>query len=275
MASLGKILLLSAVVCKAAVLDAQSAQQLIQRVVDTEHFADQADHSNWVYLEEIRKPGEHLSQWVASTQHGNVERPLERNDALIPEAGQHEAVEDSLHDRKAQSKQIEESDHDNKQVDDLLKLLPVAFVWTKVNETSTSTTFHFEPAPNFHPPTREARVFSSMTGDLTADNHEFRIVSIRGHLMREVTFAGGLLGKLNEGSSFSLEQEEVGPNLWQLTQIHVHLSGTALLFKSISLEQDDERSRFEAEPASVTLDQAAEIVMTQPEDARQLKALTR
>jgi hypothetical protein len=244
---------------------AQSPQQIIQQAVNSERTADQNDHSNWIYLEESDKPKEHLLQWVAGTQHGNVERILEKDDLQLPESRQRDLIQKYLHDTRAQNKQVSEGNHDNQQIDDLLKLLPIAFVWTETGATPTTTSLHFEPAPNFHPPTREARVFSSMTGDLVVDNQQHRICRIKGHLIHDVTFGGGLLGRLKERSSFSLEQQQVGPSVWELTQIHVHLEGNALLFKSVSLQQDDKRSRFQPEPAIITLDQAAVSVMGQPE----------
>jgi hypothetical protein len=207
-------------------LHAQSPQQIIQQVVDVERKADQNDHSNWIYLEESDKPKEHLVQWVAATQRGNVERVLEK--------------------------------------DEQLKLLPEAFIWTETGSTANTTSLHFDPAPGFHPPTREARVFSSMTGDLVVDNQQHRICKIKGHLIHDVTFGGGLLGRLKEKSSFALDQQQVGPSYWELSQIHVHLEGNALLFKSVSLQQDDKRSKFQPEPGDVTLEQAATLVMNQP-----------
>jgi hypothetical protein len=244
---------------------AQSPQEIIQQVVDNERAADQNDHSNWIYLEEDNKPKEHILQWVAATQHGNVERILEKDDQQLPEPRQRDLIQKYLHDTRAQNKQVSEANHDSQQIDDLLKLLPVAFIWTQTGATTTTTSMHFEPAPNFHPPTREARVFSSMTGDLVVDNQQRRICKIKGRLIHDVTFGGGLLGRLKERSSFALEQQQVGPSVWELTQIHVHLEGNALLFKSVSLQQDDKRSRFLRELASVTLDQAATSVMNQPE----------
>jgi hypothetical protein len=244
---------------------AQSPQQIIQQAVNSERAADQNDHSNWIYLEEIHKPKEHTLQWVAATQVGDVPRALEKNEQKLPEAQQRDLVQGFLHDSRAQKKQLSEANHDNQQLDDLLKLLPVAFIWTQTGTTATNTTLHFEPAPNFHPPTREARVFSTMTGDLVVDNQQHRIGRMSGHLMHDVTFGGGLLGKLKERSSFSLQQDQVGPSLWQLTSFHVHLEGNALIFKSISLQQDDDRSSFQLEPATTTLDQAAALVMKQPE----------
>jgi hypothetical protein len=245
-------------------LHAQTPQQIIQQAVNAERTADRNDHNNWIYLEESDKPKEHVLQWVAATQQGNVERVLERDARQLPENEQRELIQKYLHDTRAQKKQIEEGDHDNKQIDDLLKLLPEAFIWTQTGATATTTSLHFDPAPNFHPPTREARVFSSMTGDLVVDNQQHRICKIKGHLMREVTFGGGLLGRLKERSSFALEQQQVGPSVWELTAIHVHLEGNALLFKSVSLQQDDRRSKFHPEAANVTLEQAATSVMNEP-----------
>jgi hypothetical protein len=244
---------------------AQTPQQIIQQAVDAERTADQNDHSNWVYLEESDKPKEHILQWVAGTQTGNVERVLERETRPLPEAEQRELIQKYLLDPRAQKKQIAEANHDTKQIDDLMKLLPTAFIWTQTGATATTTSLHFDPAPNFHPPTREARVFSSMTGDLVVDNQQHRICKVKGHLMHDVTFGGGLLGRLKERSSFALEQQQVGPSVWELTAIHVHLEGNALLFKSVSLQQDDKRSRFQPEAANITLDQAATSVMSEPE----------
>jgi hypothetical protein len=243
---------------------AQTPQQIIQQAVDVERTADQNDHSNWVYLEESDKPKEHILQWVAGTQTGNVERVLERDTRPLTEAEQRELIEKYLRDPRAQKKQVEEANHDNKQIDDLLKLLPAAFIWTQTGANASTTSLHFDPAPNFHPPTREARVFSSMTGDLVVDNQQHRICKVKGHLMHDVTFGGGLLGRLKERSSFALEQQQVGPSVWELTAIHVHLEGNALLFKSVSLQQDDKRSRFQPEAANASLDQAATSVMTEP-----------
>jgi len=240
---------------------AQSPENLIQQVVKTERAANQADHSKWMYLEEVRTPKEHVVQWVACTQQGNVRRVLTRDDQNLSGSQQQDQIQKFLHDAKAQRKEVSESNHDNQQVDDLLTLLPSAFVWTQTGADAVSTVLHFQPLSSFHPPTREARVFSAMAGDIIVDNQQHRIRSMSGHLLHEVTFGGGLLGKLKEGSSFSLEQAQVNNIDWQLTATHVHLDGNAFIFKSISLQQDDQRSKFEAEPDNIALDQAAANVL--------------
>jgi hypothetical protein len=243
-------------------------QQIIQQVVDSERAENRTDHSQWIYLDHSTKPREQLLQWVVTTPHGDVDRVLERNGQPLSDSEQQSLIQKFLHDTHAQNKQIAENAHDLQQVDDFLKLLPAGFVWTITHTGPTDTTLHFVPDPKFRPPTREARVFAAMTGDLVADNQQHRIRSITGHLIHDVTFGGGLLGRLKEGSSFSLDQQQVAPSLWQLSAIRVHLQGNALLFKSVSLQQDDERSRFTQQQGTVALEQAAQAVMRQPGSAQ-------
>jgi len=247
---------------------AQTPQQFIQQVVDTERAENKNDHSQWIYLDHSVKPKEQLLCWVATTPQGDVDRVLVKDGRELPEPEQQTQVQKFLHDPHAQKKQMAENAHDYQQVDDLLRLLPDGFTWTVVNTTPDETTLRFVPNPSFHPPTREARVFAAATGELIADNRQHRIRSVHGQLVHDVTFGGGLLGRLKQGGSFAIEQQQVAPSLWQLTLIHIHLEGNALLFKNISFQEDEDRSRFTQEQSSPTLDQAAQSVMRQPGSAQ-------
>ena len=247
---------------------AQTPQQIIQQVVDTERAENKNDHSHWIYLEHSVKPKEQLLCWVATTPQGNVDRILVKDGRELVEPEQQTQIQKFVHDPHAQKKQMAENAHDYQQVDDLLRLLPDGFIWTVLKTTPDETTLHFVPNPAFKPPTHEARVFAAATGELVADNHQHRIRSVHGTLIHDVTFGGGLLGRLKQGGSFAIEQQQVAPSLWQLTLIHIHLDGSALLFKSISFQEDDDRSRFTKQPDSVTLDQAAAAVLQQPGSAQ-------
>ena len=251
---------------------AQTPQQIIQQVVDTERAENKNDHSHWIYLEHSVKPKEQLLCWVATTPQGNVDRILVKDGRELVEPEQQTQIQKFVHDPHAQKKQMTENAHDYQQIDDILRLLPDGFIWTVLQTTPEETTLHFVPNPSFHPPTHEARVFAAATGELVADNHQHRIRSVHGTLIHDVTFGGGLLGRLKQGGSFAIEQQQVAPSLWQLTLIHIHLDGSALLFKSISFQEDDDRSRFTQQVANPTLDQAASAVMQQPGSAQRENA---
>ena len=244
---------------------AQSPQAIIRQAVDAERAGNRSDHTNWVYLEQIAQPKNNVRQWVATTQQGNVDRVFEKNNRKLTESQQRGAIDKFMRDPGAKKKQIEENNHDSQQIDAFLKLLPDAFHWTQTSLTPTEIILHFEPNPSFRPPTREARVFGGMTGDIAIDRRQHRIVSMRGLLTRDVTFGGGILGRLKKGSTFSLEQADEGKVSWQLTAIHVHLEGRALLFKSVSMQEDDERSQFQLAPSDINLDAAATLAMRQPD----------
>lgn len=244
---------------------AQTPQQFVQHIVDSERAENRRDHSQWIYLEDSKKPKEHVLQWVATTPKGGVRRELQRDGRPVSDDQQRRGIQEFLRDTHAQQKEVSENQHDAQQVDDFLKLLPVAFLWTQTAADARTTTLHFEPDPKFHPPTREARVFSSMAGELVADNRQQRVARMSGHLIHDVNFGGGLLGRLRQGSTFALTQQPVGSSYWELTSIRVHLVGNALLFKSVSLEQDQERAHFKPQPDNVTLEQAAAALQQQPQ----------
>jgi hypothetical protein len=251
---------------------AQTPQQIIHQIVDTERAENKNDHSHWIYLDHSVKPKEQLLCWVATTPQGNVDRILVKDGRELVEPEQQTQIQKFVHDPHAQKKQMAENAHDYQQLDDILRLLPDGFIWTVLRTTPEETTLHFVPNPAFHPPTHEARVFAAATGELVADNHQHRIRSVHGTLIHDVTFGGGLLGRLKQGGSFAIEQQQVAPSLWQLTLIHIHLDGSALLFKSISFQEDDDRSRFTQQVANPTLDQAASAVMQQPGSAQRESA---
>lgn len=243
----------------------QDTKQFVQQAVNDELAADRDDHSRWIYHEVDRKPNNAVVQWVGQTANGDVNRIISRNGRQIPEAEQRASIDKFIHDPVAQAKRRRSGQHDDEQAEALLRLLPVAFIWTETGSDEKTTTLHFKPDPNFRPPSREARVFSAMEGDMTVENSHHRIQELKGTMIRDVNFGWGLLGKLEKGGSFSVERRETGPGVWQITETHVHIQGHALLFKSISEQEDDEKSSFTREPDNVTFEQAESAVMAKPD----------
>lgn len=234
---------------------------MVEQAVNVELAADEADHSCWIFHEVDRKPKNSVEQWVAQTPQGDVTRVLTRNGREISEVEQRKSIESFIHDPNAQAKQREAGRRDDKEAADLLKLLPVAFVWTETGKSEETTTYHFKPDPRFHPPSREARVFGATEGDMTVDNEQHRIQELKGQLIHDVNFGYGLFGRLRRGGSFEVERRQIAHGIWQITASHIHIEGHALIFKAISEEEDDVRASFEQEPDNVSLEQAAEAVM--------------
>jgi hypothetical protein len=159
-------------------------------------------------------------------------------------------------DPDAQAKQRKAGQHDDKQSEDMLRLLPQAFHWTISGTKGDATVLHFTPNDQFKPPTWEARVFAAMEGDMSVSKTGHRIVSLKGRLIHDVKFCGGLCGNLSAGGTFDVERRQTSPSIWQITETHVHIHGYALLFKNISEEEDEVKTQFQQLPDNISLQQA-------------------
>lgn len=234
----------------------EDARQFVQRAVQTELNADANDHSRWMFFETDRTPARNVEQWVAQTPDGALERVVRTNGQLVPESEQRQKMDAFLHDWTARSKQKKSEQHDDQEATELLNLLPQAFLWTDKGTSGGLRTLHFKPNPQFHPPDLEARVFASMEGDMAVDAHQLRIASLKGRLIRDVKILGGFLASLNSGGTFDVERRETGPGIWQITESHVHIQGHALLFKNLSEQEDDVKTRFKQLTGQMSLQQA-------------------
>ncbi len=254
-------LLLTALCALPAASQAESPKDLVQRAVTTELAADAADHSHWLYFDIDRKPDNSVKQWIADAQGGSLHLIVEKNGQPVSQDEQRRKMDEFVRDPDAQAKQRKSGAHDDDQAAEMLGLLPQAFVWTEVGKQGSLTTLHFKPDPQFHAPDWEARVFTAMEGDLVIDNKQLRIASLKGRLIHDVLFLGGILGRLESGGTFDVERRELSTGIWQITETHVHIAGHALLFKDISEEEDESKTSFTRLPTELNLQQAEKEIL--------------
>ncbi len=223
---------------------AQSDREYVEQAVRTELAADAADHTRWLYYDHDQTPGNDIRQWIAETNIGDIKRVLQLNGSNLSKDEQQRRMHSFIGNVSAQQKQRKAGQQDDRQAADMLRMLPKAFLWKKTGERDGVTILHFKPDPDFNPPTKESRVFAAMEGDMAVNNAQHRIASIKGRMIHDVKFWGGLLGSINAGGTFAVERRETGDHVWQITETHVHIEGRALLFKNISTQEDDQKTKF-------------------------------
>ena len=243
------------------------AQAIVRTAVQTELDADRDDHSHWRYRSLNRNPdGETLYQ-VVETDHGEVKKKVRHNgQPLTPEQLRAEdaRIQSFIHDPSQQAKQRKDGEQDDKRAENMLRMLPDAFIWKLKSDTPEGFTLSFTPNPKFDAPSMESRVFASMAGDIVVTKPGSRIKTIRGTLISDVKFAFGLLGHLNKGGTFDVERSQLAPGIWQITESHVHIDGRAFLFKNISEQEDEVKTDFRPTPPATTLEQAATLLKAEP-----------
>jgi hypothetical protein len=242
---------------------AENPRAFVTQVVQTELAADQADHSRWLYYDIDRKTDGAVKKWVAETGNGSVNRVLFSGGQSTTPADQRSAMDRFIHDPDALAKQRKSGQHDDRQSEELLRLLPDAFNWTVESSNDGTTLLHFKPNPSFDPPTWASRVFAAMEGDMRVDNAQHRIASLKGRIVRDVKFCGGLCGSIHPGGTFSVERRQIAPSIWQITETHVHINGVILFFKTISEQEDEIKTQFHQLPGNISLEQAASVLMQQ------------
>ena len=172
-------------------------------------------------------------------------------------------------DPNVRQKQKHDHEQDAEKAASLTKMLPDAFLWNVMGRKGAETTLSFKPDPKFNPPTHEARVFAAMEGTMVVNTKQKRIKSLKGKLTQDVDFGFGILGKLEKGGTFHIERRQIGPNVWEITATHIHIQGHALIFKSISEQQDEETDHYKPAPKSITL-AAAEKMLNDGQVAKEL-----
>jgi hypothetical protein len=87
-----------------------------------------------------------------------------------------------------------------------------------------------QPSSSFHPRTIFQEAITHVVAKIWVDRDSNQMVRAEAHLLRDVSFGGGILGKLYRGGVFSLEQAEVSPGLWLPSRYQYDFTGRKFLF---------------------------------------------
>jgi hypothetical protein len=196
--------------------------------------------------------GKITTKEIVETKDGDVARLLATGDK--PLSGDAEQAEiDRLNNLLAHP-EIQEHRHKKEQEDstranEMIRLLPDAFLYhfEGMVDGPNGACFRlsFKPNPNFTPPDREGEVYHGMTGELWIDQRQERMVKLDAHLIADVNFGWGILGKLFKGGSILVEQKDVGTGHWETTHMKLNLQGKVLMVKSLNIQTTEDASNFE------------------------------
>jgi hypothetical protein len=90
--------------------------------------------------------------------------------------------------------------------------------------------YEVQPNPNFHPHSLVQDVLTRVTAKIWVDRDANQLVRGEAHVMRDISFGGGILGKLYRGGVFFMQQEEVAPGVWLPTRYQYDFTARKFLF---------------------------------------------
>ncbi|HXA75950.1 MAG TPA: hypothetical protein VNV41_02355 [Candidatus Acidoferrales bacterium] len=87
-----------------------------------------------------------------------------------------------------------------------------------------------DPNPQFQPHSMFQDAFAHTTAKLWVDHQAIQIVHGEAHVTSDISFGGGILGKLYRGSLVSMDQAEIAPGIWLPTHYQYDFAGRKFLF---------------------------------------------
>ena len=179
-------------------------------------------------------------------------------------------VERLIHNPEEMRKKREQERENAERTLRIVRALPDAFLFEYAGEEPGSdgigrtgdplVKLKFRPNPSYQPPSRVEEVLTGMQGYVLVDAVRYRLARIDGTLFKEVGFGWGILGHLDRGGRFMVQQQEVGDNLWEVSSMTLSFTGKILLVKNLNIVSTEIFSGFKQVPADLTFAQALELL---------------
>ncbi|HEV2280267.1 MAG TPA: hypothetical protein VGS02_18955 [Acidobacteriaceae bacterium] len=270
-------LVLPGAICSGQALPApgSDASALVRRAV-ANHFVQQAAHQPERFDLHRRDERRNVVREIMETPQGDVAMLVAVNGGPLSPAGQQIEL-DRLHALAAnpalQEHRRKNEAADQARIDKLMHILPQAFLYRYDTVVSCvinaqpvvqvpgralpppappemSQCYHltFTPNPKFSPPDVEAKILKGMAGEVWIEKSAERLVRLNAHLIDDVDFGWGIVGRLDKGGTIFLEQAQISPGDWELTRMRLNFSGKALLVKAISVRMTEEMGNYAPVP---------------------------
>jgi hypothetical protein len=252
---------------------AQSAVDLVRKTAASELAAAHSDDAKFMFRDRKQTPHGSQTKLMVETRDAMAgmliatdDKPLNQQEREAETARLDRFLKDPDELVKRQRQEKEEDER----VERIMKALPEAFLYdyagaepgrTGMGAPGRSLTkLAFRPNPAYSPPTHVEQVLTGMKGWLLIDSEKYRIARIDGTLEKEVSFGWGILGHLDPGGHFLVEQGDVGDGHWEISRMDLAMTGKILLFKSISFTQTEVENDFHEVPSNLTFAQGLELL---------------
>lgn len=196
-------------------------------------------------------------------------RPLTAQQRQAEEA----RLEQLMNSPEELAKKRQREKEDTERVTKIVRAMPDAFLYEYAGteygkpglgkEGDELIRLTFRPNPKYEPPSRVEQVLSGMQGFLLIDANRRRIARIDGTLFKDVGFGWGILGHLDKGGHFLVEQGDVGDGTWDMRRIGLAFTGKILLFKRLDIKSTESYGDFRSVPTGLTFAQGVELLKKQ------------
>ena len=205
------------------------------------------DDQQFTYRLIKKLPNRVETREMVETSAGTVGRLLLVNGKpLTPEQRSKEdaRLQRLVADPSQMAQKRKQQEDDDRRTREMVQAMPDAFIYEYAGTEDKEpwgevAVLKFKPNPKFDPPNQETKVYRGMAGEMWIDLSDMRLALIHAKLFREVAFGWGILGHLDPGGEFMVEQKPVNNGDWEPTHMVLNFTGKILLFKTLKIRQDE------------------------------------
>jgi len=138
--------------------------------------------------------------------------------------------------RGSSSSRTEQNKFDKRREDraEFIDAIDKAFLVTPAGEDMcdgrSCDVFELTPNPAYHPHSMFQDALSHVTAKIWVDRQSDQLARGEAHITRDISFGGGILGKLYRGGTITMEQIEVAPGIWLPKRYQYDFAGRRLFF---------------------------------------------
>jgi len=237
----------------------QPGQALVNRALAAELRAAQDASHPMRYRLRKTSPRLTSAKEIVETQEGAVARLVAIDDkplTAVDEQKEQARLDTLLSDPGLQRHRKQSEDQDTDRAMKVLRALPEAFVYQFASlDANGLAKFTFKPNPAFSPPDLETQSLTQMAGEIWIDTVRERVTHLDGHLIQDVDFGWGILGRLDKGGWIAMDQTEVAAGQWRIRRFQMAMSGR-VLFKTKTFDTTEDETEFTPVPPGIGYKQA-------------------
>ncbi len=252
--------------------------ELVRRAVQNEMATNRGAARRFMFKDEKRTPRSSTTKLIVETREATAGLLIAVNGhPLSTSEQQAEAarLQGYIHNPEQLNRKRRQEQEDAERTTKIVRALPEAFLYeSDGTQAGTHSVGHagdelvrlrFRPKPDYDPPSRVEQVLTGMQGHLLIDAKEHRIAEIDGTLQKDVGFGWGILGHLDRGGRFLVQQVDLGDQHWEVTRMELSFTGKVFFFKKLSIHSTDIFSEFRPVPSTLTFAEGVELLKKQTE----------
>jgi hypothetical protein len=249
--------------------------ELVRRAVANEMKSGNQT-KKYMFRERKQTPNGSQTKLLVETLDAMAGMVVAYNDQLLSQdqrQGEYNRLQRFLNDPEELGRKRKQEKENYERVKRILKALPDAFLY-EYDGTETGkpgvgepgrqlVRLKFRPSPNYDPPTRVEQVLTGMQGIVLIDTQRQHIAAIDGTLAKEVGFGWGILGHLDRGGRFHVNQADISDDNWAITRMDLAFTGKILFFKNLNIKSTEVYSDFRPVPTDLTFAQGVDLLKKQ------------